>query len=107
MNLLEENDSLDALLREQNNYVEDNGFTARVVKSLPRRRVWFRPLILLSATIIGSVLAIFWLPWKKLMTFDSSALLSFHFQTLLPWLVVLSVLASLIWGVIAAIQWED
>ena len=38
MNLPETNDPLDALLREQNLYVEDNGFTMRVISALPRRR---------------------------------------------------------------------
>ncbi|MEY4918699.1 MAG: hypothetical protein RL616_2612, partial [Verrucomicrobiota bacterium] len=58
MNPPEENDPLDALLREQNSYVEDGGFTARVVKSLPRRRrAWLRPAILLGTTAIGLVLA--------------------------------------------------
>ena len=38
MNPPETNDPLDALLREQDKYIEDNGFTARVVAALPRRR---------------------------------------------------------------------
>ena len=50
MNPPEENDPVDALLREQNSYVEDGGFTARVIQSLPRRRrAWLRPVILLGA----------------------------------------------------------
>jgi len=58
-------DPIDALLREQNTYVDDSGFTARVVKSLPRRRrAWLRPALLLGAVAIGSVLAILWLPWE-------------------------------------------
>ena len=32
-------DSIDALLREQNTYTDDEGFTARVVKGLPRRQI--------------------------------------------------------------------
>ena len=31
MNPSDTNDPLDALLREQNDYIEDNGFTARVM----------------------------------------------------------------------------
>jgi hypothetical protein len=101
-------DQMDALLREQNTYVDDNGFTARVVKSLPRRRrAWLRPVILLGATAIGSVLALRWLPWGNLPVLDSSALLSPDSQALMPWVLVLSVMASLVWGTISALERED
>src|SRR5208283_278691 len=67
MNPPESNDPLDALLREQDSYIEDNGFTARVVAALPRRRrAWLRPGFLLGAVTIGSVLAVGWLPWGNL-----------------------------------------
>jgi hypothetical protein len=104
-----ENDPLDALLREHNRYVEDNGFTARVISSLPRRRsyFWLRQILLAGATTIGFVLAILWLPWKNLRALDLSALLSLNAHMLLPWVVVLSVMASIMWGIIAAIQLED
>ncbi len=66
MNPPETNDPLDALLREQDKYIEDNGFTARVVAALPRRRrAWLRPVILMGAVAIGSVLAVGWLPWER------------------------------------------
>jgi hypothetical protein len=108
MNASEENDPVDALLREQNSYVEDGGFTARVVKSLPRRRrAWLRPAFLLGTTAIGSVLAILWLPWKNLPALDASALLSLNSQVLMPWVLVLLVVGSLIWSAIATFQWED
>jgi hypothetical protein len=34
-------------------------------------------------------------------------LLSLNSQVLSPWFVVLSVTASLMWAVVAAMQWED
>ena len=108
MNPSEENDPLDALLREQNTYVEDGGFTVRVVKSLPRcRRAWLRPVILLGATAIGSVLAIRWLPWGNMPPLDLSAALSSDSQILLPWILLVSVVGSLAWGLITAIPKED
>jgi len=107
MNAPEENDPIDALLREQNAYVEDNGFTARVVKSLPRRRARLRPILLLGATAIGSALAVLWLPWKNLPALNLPALLSLDSQVLLPWALVIAVVGSLIWSAIAALQWED
>jgi hypothetical protein len=108
MNLPEENDPLDALLREQNAYIDDGGFTARVVQTLPRRRrAWLRPVFLLAATGIGSVLAVLWVPWASLPALDLSALLSPNPQVLLPWVLAVTVIGSLLWSTVAALQWED
>jgi hypothetical protein len=108
MNAPEENDPIDVLLREQNIYIEDSGFTARVIKSLPRRRrAWLRPALLLGATAIGSVLAILWVPWGSLPALDFSVLLSPNPQVLLPWVLVFAVVGSLIWSVVATLQSED
>ena len=95
-------------LREQDTYVNDDGFTARVVAALPpRRRTWLRPVLLLGSVAVGTVLAIQWLPWSNLPPLDLSALLSLNSQVLSPWVVVLSVTASLVWAVMAAVQWDD
>ena len=108
MNHPEENDPLDALLYEQNPHIDDNGFTGRVLAVLPRRRrIWLWPNILLGVTAIGSALAIHWLPWENLSVPDLSALLSLNSQVLLPWLLVLSVTATLTWAIMVAGQWED
>jgi hypothetical protein len=109
MNPPEPNDPLDALLRGRNQYVEDNGFTSRVIARLPRRRdrFWLRQIFLLGATALGSVLAVLWLPWKNLLPLDLSALLSLNSQVLLPWTLVIAVVASLVWGMVAAVEWED
>jgi len=109
MNQPEAKDPLDALLREQNPYVEDNGFTTRVISALPHRRSRFRlgQIFLLGTTALGSVLAVLWLPWKNLLPLDLSALLSPDSHVLLPWILVLSVVGSLIGAFIAAVQWED
>ncbi|HVU08838.1 MAG TPA: DUF5056 domain-containing protein [Verrucomicrobiae bacterium] len=109
MNPPETNDPLDALLREQNQYVEDNGFTARVVAALPRRRAGFslRQIILVSVVTIGFVLAVLWLPWGNLQVPDTAALISFNEKILLPWVLVFSVMASLIWAITLAVCQED
>jgi hypothetical protein len=55
-------DLLDARLRDGTPYVDDAGFTARVMKQLPRRRVsWSsqRSLIIFVATIVSVVIAYF------------------------------------------------
>ena len=83
---------IDPLLREQNLYLDDNGFTARVIKELPRRRrAWLRPTIMFSAVAIGSVLAVRWLPLKNLPPFDLSKIFSQDANALLPWVTVLAV----------------
>ena len=108
MNSPEENDPLDALLREQISYIDDGGFTARVVQSLPpRRRAWLRPVFLLGATVIGSMLAVLWVPWRSLPALDLSAFLSPNPQVLMPWVLALAVIGSLLWSAVAALQWED
>ena len=58
--LTEELDWLDAKLRDEMSYIDDAGFTARVVKQLPAQRRaprFTRAVILLSAAIVASVLA--------------------------------------------------
>ena len=107
MNPPDANDPLDALLREQNNYIEDNGFTARVVFALPqaRRHEWVRMVLLLGATGIGYVLAIFWLPWDNIAT--ALTTFSVDSQTLLSCAVFLAIAGSLVWGVIAALCSEE
>jgi hypothetical protein len=104
----EEKDPLDVLLREQSTYVNDDGFTGRVMARLPRRRrMWLRPALLLGATAIGSALAVWWLPWETLPALDASAVLSLNTQVLWPWMLVFLVAGSLVWAVLSAVQWDD
>src|ERR1035437_3935060 len=108
MNPSEEKDPIEMQLREQDTYINDDGFTARVVAALPpRRRTWLRPVLLLGSVAVGIVLAIQWLPWSNLPQLDMSALLSLNSQVLTPWIVVLSVGVSLAWTVVGAVQWDD
>ena len=99
-------DPLDALLREQNTYLEDNGFTARVMAALPprRRHARMRTALILGATALGCVLAVRWLPWDLL---NSSTLLSFNSQALFAYALLLTIVGSLLWGVLAALGWEE
>lgn len=106
MNPPESNDPLDALLRDQNTYIEDNGFSRRVMARLPRRRRagWFREVLLLGSTSIGCLLAILWLPLDLLKI---SILPGFHPQVLLAYGLLFAIIGSLTWGVIAALGLED
>ena len=105
----DEKDPMGVLLREQNPYVEDNGFTKRVISALPRRRSRFplRQIFLLGTTVIGSVLAVLWLPLENLPALNWSTLNTFNSYVLLPWVLVFSVIASLVLAAVAAVQWED
>jgi len=109
MNQPEENDLVDMQLREQNAYIDDGGFTKRVVAALPRRRryAWLRSALLLGSAAIGWVLAVLWLPWRSLLPLDLSGILSLNPQVVMPWALVLAVTVSLVWSVVAAIQWDD
>ena len=101
-------DPIDALLRESNAYTDDGGFTTRVVKGLPRRRrAWLRPAVMLTAVGIGTVLALCKLPLKNMPPLDFSKMFSPDSNILLPWLTVLVVGGSLVWGAVAAFQKED
>ena len=106
MNPLETNDPLDALLHEENKYIEDNGFTARVMAALPPRkvRVSWRSALLLGATGLAYALTIRWAAWNLL---DWPALLSLNLHALLGYAVLLAIVASLVWGVISSLGWEE
>jgi len=108
MNPPEPNDPLDARLHQPEEYRDDQGFTARVIAALPpRRRTWLRPLLLLGAVAIGLVLAVLWLPWASLSLPSAAALRSLPAHALMPWVLVISVVATLVWGVLAALKWND
>ena len=110
---------METILREQNRYVNDDRFTARVMAALPRRqsRAWVRPAVLLGAAAIGSALAVRWLHWEKLPALDWSALVSLNSQALtpssdlmsglMPWMTMLAVAASIVWAAVAAVQWDE
>jgi hypothetical protein len=109
-NFAETNDPLDALLREADDHVPDNGFTRRVLISLPRRqrRGWLRVGVLAGALLAGAALADWDLP-------SVSALLAalprtwsmVHWQTLLMLLPGVAAFAALVWGAYALINDED
>ena len=55
-------DLLDARLRDETPYIDDAGFTTRVMQQLPRRRLsWStqRAFIIFAATIVSVVIAYF------------------------------------------------
>lgn len=63
MNEIEQEDWLDGKLREAVPYIDDDGFTARVIASLPattrREPQWLRAMIVLGLALIGTAMAYF------------------------------------------------
>jgi hypothetical protein len=60
MNTMIEDETLDRQLREAVPYIDDDGFTARVMAKLPAARReprWLRAMVLLGLTVLGSGLA--------------------------------------------------
>jgi hypothetical protein len=103
-------DPLDALLREADEYVPDNGFAARVLKNLParRKRRESRFAVLSAALLIGVGVAA-WQSPAFIAIFGSamrpSSLL--HWQTVLGFVPLLAALGSLVWVVFKLALEED
>ena len=60
MNAMIDDETLDRQLREAVPYIDDEGFTARVMARLPAARReprWLRAMILLGLTVLGSGIA--------------------------------------------------
>lgn len=62
MTELDRSDSIERLLREDaRRETADDGFSARVVARLPEpaagQRPWFKPVLVIGSTLLGSVLA--------------------------------------------------
>jgi hypothetical protein len=78
MNEPPQGDWLDARLREEMPYIDDDGFTARVLQKLPvaHSRRSFRGAILLVATILASLLAYFLSDGGRFLVVEAYRLLS-------------------------------
>ena len=63
-------DWLEDALREDSAYIDDAGFTARVVATLPKRRkrAWLRSAILVGTAALGCVIALWLLPGANFVT---------------------------------------
>jgi hypothetical protein len=102
-------DPLDALLREQDGYIPDNGFTARVVAALParRRRMWLRPVLLGSATMIGGIIALGCMPHPIEAGHQAwTGIRQLQFQPLLALLPILAAFIPLLWSAFEILREE-
>ncbi len=102
-------DPLDALLREEAEYVADDGFTARVIQSLPprrRRRPW-RVYVLALAFVLGSLITLWAFPPVPVII----DLVRFGFRNpqieLLVFVPILAALGALGWTLYSLAAEED
>lgn len=107
MNEPEPIDTLDLLLREQDAYIDDHGFTSRVLAALPRRRrLALRSVILLGAIVVGCGLAVWWFPTSEIFAvarLDFSSITGTSFSALAA---ALAAIGSLVWGALALVKSE-
>lgn len=109
MNPPETNDPLDALLKENDPYIDDNGFTARVMATLPRRRgLSLRQWILLGAALAGCIVLVWFMPsLGDIVTVGPSGNYSLNPRWWLVVTPVLVALASVFWGLFSAAQVDE
>ena len=109
-NVPEGSDPLDALLREADGYIPDNGFTARVITALPARRQhsWRRFVVLSAAMLIGAVLVLWQLPAAyAICSTMPKQWAAFQWQTLIALVPLLAALVSFGWVVFAVANEEE
>jgi hypothetical protein len=102
----QQEDWLDRQLREAAPYIDDNGFTARVLQQLPpprRARGSFRGAILLAVTVLATVLAYLLSDGGRFLIVTAARLMA------LPplWLFIMALASGILvmaGGVIAAIS---
>jgi hypothetical protein len=94
-------DSLDLLLREQQEKIPDNGFTERVVASLPKSRR--RLVILSSASMVGAGLTFWLLPPIDSIIVGPAATVPDYFLMLI---VTVVSIAAVVWAIAAVATGE-
>jgi hypothetical protein len=100
-------DPIDKLLREQETYAADDGFTKRVITALPRRRPVLPRVILLSVVAAGTALTVGWLPWKTLPPLDYTKVAALDPKILSAWLPFLAVALTLVSAALTALRRGD
>jgi hypothetical protein len=106
MSEIDQADSLDRQLREIVPYIDDAGFTARVIAKLPpprRRQLSMRAVIMVGITLLGSALAYVLSDGGRFVTVNLTRLA----QLPMLWLLVIAFGSGLLvtaGGLIAAIS---
>jgi len=104
MNAPETNDPIEKLLREQDSYIPDDGFSRQVLSRVPNRsRAWTR-VVYLAVLAVLAVLAGFWLPWGSLPELNYQQVIMLDPKVISAWLPVVAVLVALGSGILAALR---
>lgn len=104
----ESNDPLDSILKEQETYIEDAGFTGRVMASLPKRKrgLMLRVVLLPGSALLGLVLAFYFLQGADFSVLGQSDA-NFQLFPIMLWLLPLVMAAiAIIWGIVVAYNEE-
>ena len=93
-----QHDWLEDALRQESAYIDDAGFTARVMATMPKRRKrsWLRGAILAGAAALGCVIALWVLPGTQFVTDSIVTLLTA--RSLSPALLAPAVLILAVFG---------
>ncbi|HUK82668.1 MAG TPA: hypothetical protein VLZ12_08575 [Verrucomicrobiae bacterium] len=101
-----QHDWLEDALRQDPLYINDDGFTARVVATLPRRRkrVWLRGTILVGMAALGWVIALFVLPGEQFVSESMLKLVTARSLSLslLPPLVLIASVFGAVFALVAS-----
>ncbi len=102
------NDWIEDKLRQDDRYIDDDGFTACVLSALPvrRRRAWLRPVILGSATAAGLALAFAAVPVGDYLVASFVQLFRARSLSAVP-LVPVALIALFFWATFAAVAREN
>ena len=105
---VEPDDALDALLRESDQDIPDDGFTVRVIASLSsRRRPWAHLVILAAAAAVASMLTIWWMPpLTELQAAVAKGVSTGELTYFVVPVLVLTAFASILW-VELEILWRE
>lgn len=97
---------LEDLLDTEEPRLADQGFSARVMDALPRRRLngYLRHVVILGATVLASFLVLFVLPGGKAITEVMTRAFQSEFLLSIPLLMIVGLIT---WGAIALATAED
>lgn len=97
------NDWLDDALKQEDRYLNDAGFSARVVSALParRKRKWLRPVILCATSLAGLAVALWVLPAENYLAASFAQLLRARSFSAIPLLPVVT-MTLIFWATISA-----
>jgi hypothetical protein len=99
---------LEQILSRESEYIEDDGFTERVLAALPPRRTngRVRALILISATVLAGLVALLVLPGGQVLLDAFVELMSYRPLVSDVPLAPLALVALLVCGGVAAVLTE-